>query len=217
MAVQVTGMRVNMIETSSSTDLPVFDRNFWDGKFRFTRIGSGALGGKASGLVFIKDLLTAAIDPGIHSGVEVNVPTMAVLATECFDAFVKRNRLAELSFDEMSDDRIGNTFEQADLPVELLGDLRALCQQVSVLCDTIFKLAGRCAGSSFRRGVCDQDDPESPARCRHPLSQAGRGGQVHLRLDVFPRGARLRPDDGPRSLGREDGRHHPRGGWATPW
>ena len=92
-----------MIETKPAlTDLPVFDRNFWDGKFRFTRIGSGALGGKASGLVFIKDLLTAAIDPGIHSGVEVNVPTMAVLATECFDAFVKRNRLAELSFDEMS-------------------------------------------------------------------------------------------------------------------
>ena len=120
-----------MIETKPAlTDLPVFDRNFWDGRFRFTRIGSGALGGKASGLVFIKDLLTAAIDPGTHPGIEVNVPTMAVIATDCFDAFVKRNSLAELNFDEMSDDRIGNTFEQADLPVELLGDLRALCQQV---------------------------------------------------------------------------------------
>ncbi len=32
-------------------DLPAFDRHFWDGTFRFTRIGTGALGGKASGLV----------------------------------------------------------------------------------------------------------------------------------------------------------------------
>ena len=47
-----------MIETKpQSADLPAFDRNFWDGTFRFTRIGTGSLGGKASGLVFIKDLL----------------------------------------------------------------------------------------------------------------------------------------------------------------
>jgi Pyruvate phosphate dikinase, AMP/ATP-binding domain len=120
-----------MIETRPAlADLPVFDRNFWDGTFRFTRIGRGALGGKAGGLVFIKDLVTAAIDPGTHPGIEVSVPTMAVLATDCFDAFLKRNRLSEMKFDELSDDRIGNAFQEADLPVELLGDLRALCQQV---------------------------------------------------------------------------------------
>ena len=38
----------------ASVDLPAFDRHFWDGKFQFTRIGSGAIGGKASGLVFVK-------------------------------------------------------------------------------------------------------------------------------------------------------------------
>ena len=121
-----------MIEAKPAfTDLPVFDRNFWDGTFRFTRIGSGALGGKASGLVFIKDLLVAAVDPSTHPGVEVNVPTMAVIATDCFDSFLKRNCLAEMKFDELPDDRIGHAFQQADLPVELLGDLRALCQQVN--------------------------------------------------------------------------------------
>jgi hypothetical protein len=120
-----------MIETKPAfSDLPVFDRNFWDGTFRFTRIGHGALGGKASGLVFIKDLLAQAVGASLPPGIEVNVPTMAVIATDCFDAFVQRNRLAELPFEELSDDRIGNAFEQTDLPVELLGDLRALCQQV---------------------------------------------------------------------------------------
>jgi len=120
-----------MIETKPvHGDLPVFDRNFWDGKFSFTRIGSGALGGKASALVFIKDLLAQALDPAAYPNVEVNVPTMAVIATDCFDQFIQRNRLRELAFDELSDDRIGHAFQRADLPVELLGDLRALSQQV---------------------------------------------------------------------------------------
>jgi hypothetical protein len=120
-----------MIETKPAfADLPVFDRNFWDGKFCFTRIGTGALGGKASGLVFIKDLLGQAIDSSARPNVEVNIPTMAVIATDCFDQFVERNHLRELPFDELSDDRIGHAFQRAALPVELLGDLRSLSQQV---------------------------------------------------------------------------------------
>ena len=55
---------------------------------------------------------------------------MAVIATDCFDQFMERNRLWDLPFDELTDDRIGHAFQQADVPVELLGDLRALGQQV---------------------------------------------------------------------------------------
>ena len=119
-----------MIDTTVSIDLPPFDRNFWDGQFRFTRIGTGALGGKASGLVFIKDLLADAAGASHFPGLEVNVPTMAVIATDCFDHFIERNHLHELPFDEMADDRIGHAFEHADLPTELLGDLRALSEEV---------------------------------------------------------------------------------------
>src|SRR6516225_1707455 len=120
-----------MIETKPAfADLPVFDRNFWDGRFCFTRIGNGALGGKARGLVFIKNLLGQGIDPAPYPDVEVNVPTMAVIATDYFDRFIQRNRLSELRFDELTDDRIGHAFQQAALPVELLGDLRALSLQV---------------------------------------------------------------------------------------
>ncbi len=120
-----------MIETKpQSADLPAFDRNFWDGTFRFTRIGTGSLGGKAGGLVFIKDLLADAIDRAACPGVEVNVPTMAVFATDCFDDFIQLNHLVDLNFEELSDDYIGHAFQQADLPAELLGDLRALSDQV---------------------------------------------------------------------------------------
>jgi hypothetical protein len=111
-------------------ELPVFDRKFWDGAFRCTQIGSGSLGGKANGLVFIKDLLAKHIDPKTFPDVDINVPTMAVIATDCFDEFIAQNRLAELPFDEMPDDRIAHAFQKSDLPVELLGDLRALIVQV---------------------------------------------------------------------------------------
>ena len=111
-------------------ELPVFDRKFWDGTFRCTQIGSGSLGGKASGLVFIKDLLAKQIAPSSFSDVDINVPTMAVIATDCFDQFIAQNRLAELPFEKMSDDRIAHAFQKGDLPVELLGDLRALIVQV---------------------------------------------------------------------------------------
>lgn len=120
-----------MTETKpQSADLPAFDRDFWDRTFRFTRIGTGSLGGKAGGLVFIKDLLAGAIDAAACPGVEVNVPTMAVLATDCFHEFLELNHLLDLHFDELSDEYIGHAFQKADLPAELLGDLRALSDQV---------------------------------------------------------------------------------------
>ena len=111
-------------------ELPSFDRHFWDGAFHFTRIGTGAMGGKATGLNFAKDLLAREIAASDFPGIEINVPTMAVIATDCFDEFIARNHLGELPVEEMPDDRIGLAFEQADLPVELLGDLRALITQV---------------------------------------------------------------------------------------
>ena len=111
-------------------ELPVFERKFWDGTFRCTQIGTGSLGGKASGLVFIKDLLTGNVNPAMFPGVEISVPTMAVIATDCFDQFIALNRLSGLPFAEMQDARIAHAFQKADLPMELLGDLRALTLQV---------------------------------------------------------------------------------------
>ncbi|MGB7556776.1 MAG: PEP/pyruvate-binding domain-containing protein [Candidatus Korobacteraceae bacterium] len=113
-----------------AADLPAFDRHFWDGTFRFTRIGTGALGGKASGLAFAKDLLAETIGAFASPDINVNIPTMAVIATDCFDEFIARNRLGELCVEELPDDHIGHAFQHADLPVELLGDLRALIEQV---------------------------------------------------------------------------------------
>ena len=112
-------------------DLPAFNRKFWDGTFRFTRIGSGSIGGKATGLAVANDLLARHLDPALLPNATVNVPTMAVIATDFFDQFMEQNRLQELDFESLSDARIGMAFQHADLPVELLGDVRALIAQVT--------------------------------------------------------------------------------------
>ncbi len=113
-----------------TAELPRFDRKFWDGTFRFTRIGNAEIGGKASGLVFIKDLLARPSVAHPTATIEVTVPTLAVVATDFFDEFIEMNRLRDLSLETLPDYRIGQAFQKADLPVELLGDLRALTEQV---------------------------------------------------------------------------------------
>jgi hypothetical protein len=111
-------------------DVSRFDRNFFDGTEKFTRIGAGSCGGKASGLLFIKDILASGLDPRLLAAFEVSVPTLTVITTELFDQFMERNALYERARSGEPDDRVAHAFQRADLPVELLGDLRALVEKV---------------------------------------------------------------------------------------
>ncbi len=109
--------------------VPVFDRRFFDGSEQFTRMGSGAYGGKAHSLLAVKDLLIT-LDPRLRRGFEVAVPTLTVIATDVFDTYMAENHLRDQVEGERSDHRIAVAFQAADLPVALLGDLWALIQQV---------------------------------------------------------------------------------------
>ena len=46
-----------------------------------------------------------------------------------FDAFIERNELAEIAASDLPDERIAHAFQQGDLPVEVLGDLKALMDE----------------------------------------------------------------------------------------
>jgi len=111
-------------------DLPVFDRSFFDSELKLSRIGNGALGGKASGLVLIHDGILPKLQLGTDSGFEVTIPTFTVLTTEIFDKFLTRNKLHELCCSNIPDDRMAHAFQRGELPAEVVGDLRALISHV---------------------------------------------------------------------------------------
>ena len=110
--------------------LTPFDRNFFTGKEKFTYIGSGSLGGKAQGLAYMKEVLETKIAPKFLPDIHITIPTLTVIGTDFFDLFLKQNNLHEIAFSNMRDDLIAHAFQRAELPAQLVGDLRALIAQV---------------------------------------------------------------------------------------
>ncbi len=108
-----------------------FNRKFFDGEEKLSAIGSGAPGGKASGLAFIEEIISEKFKREVFPEIEVAIPTMTVIKSDVFDAFMKRNNLYELEFSSMPDDLIAHKFQKADLPAEILGDLRSLIKGVN--------------------------------------------------------------------------------------
>ena len=110
--------------------LPRFNRRFFTDEDRFTYIGSGELGGKAHGLAMIKGILESKLKEKYLPEISLDIPSLTVITTEYFDLFMKQNDLFEIAYSEERDDVIAHAFQKTDLPVQLVGDLRALVNQV---------------------------------------------------------------------------------------
>jgi len=121
-----------MISTTEKDFLPKFDRKFFESIEDFTWIGEGSFGGKASGLAFAHKIIHEKINTEEFPDVILNIPRMIVLRTQIFDWFLERNKLCELAYSDESDDNIIRVFLDADLPTEILGDLRSLIESVHV-------------------------------------------------------------------------------------
>jgi len=111
--------------------LPFNRSKFLNAEHKLTYIGSGAIGGKAHGLASINHIILNDLNKGQFGGIEVGIPAMTIIKTDVFDAFMKRNNLYEIAYSDEADDRISYAFQKADLPFEILGDLRALISQVT--------------------------------------------------------------------------------------
>ena len=109
--------------------IPLFDR-VWADSGGVSRIGSGDIGGKAKGLLELRELL-AGVQVTDFEPIEIVVPTFTVIGTDVFDAFLERNDLSGLATSGESDERIAHAFQAATLPSEVLGDLRALTERVT--------------------------------------------------------------------------------------
>lgn len=110
-------------------ETPRFDRSFFASPYVASRIGTGAVGGKAEGLLRARDILASAFPAG-SGNMDVGIPRFVVLAADVFRAFIERNSLADVVASEQSDERVAHAFQQAHLPSEVLGDLRAVTDEV---------------------------------------------------------------------------------------
>ena len=112
--------------TRETAQVPPFHRGA-ETRPPISRIGTGALGGKASGLVALHRDLRERFPGGREShNFQVGIPTFTVVTTDFFDRFMQRNDLYALVESEPPDHRIAHHFMQGELPVDLTGDLRDL-------------------------------------------------------------------------------------------
>ena len=107
-----------------------FDRHFFTADEKFTYIGSGSLGGKAHGLARMMGMLESGLWDEFAPDMHVGIPATTVICTDYFDLFMKENDLYERAYSETRDDLIAHAFQAASLPVQLVGDLRSLAEQV---------------------------------------------------------------------------------------
>ena len=113
-----------------SKHIAEFDRQFFTGKEKFTYIGLGELGGKAHGLARMCDIIGGSIENKYAPDITVSIPTLTVITTDYFDRFMKQNNLYEIAMSDIRDDRLAHAFQKAELPAQLVGDLRAMVSQV---------------------------------------------------------------------------------------
>lgn len=86
--------------------------------------GREELGGKAQGLLSVHQTLTE-LDQTSFPEIKLDIPKLTVLGTSIFEAFIQRNELQDIAHSGLSDARIANAFQRADMPFEVLGELRA--------------------------------------------------------------------------------------------
>jgi hypothetical protein len=123
-------MMENSTNPRQKLKLDRFERNFFARKKRLSCIGLGEYGGKAHGLAFIHNVLVSEIEAEEFPQIEVDFPSLTVVCTDVFETYMRRNYLHEIAFSDLPDDRIALAFQRAELPFEILGDLRALVEEV---------------------------------------------------------------------------------------
>ncbi|MFH1314306.1 MAG: PEP/pyruvate-binding domain-containing protein [Candidatus Eisenbacteria bacterium] len=151
--------------------LAPFDRQFFTGEHRFTSIGSGSIGGKAHGLARMKSIIESKLKDRFTPAVTIDIPTLTVISTDHFDLFMKQNRLEDIVLSDTRDDLIAHAFQNAELPAQVVGDLRALAHEVhtplavrssSMLEDAMFEPFASIYGTKMT--PCNQPDPDARFR-----------------------------------------------------
>ena len=120
----------NQSESIPSPNLIPYQRNSNNPDNTIRIIGSGSIGGKAQGLVFLQHLLSSSDLLQSYPEIRIIVPNLVVIGTDVFDTFLENNNLQKYLDSDHTDDQIAHAFQQAELPFHILGDLRALVEEI---------------------------------------------------------------------------------------
>ena len=82
---------------------------------RIQVIGTGLIGGKAQGLVFLQDLLSSSKLLSTYPQIKINVPDFTVIGTDVFDIFLKQKDLYPYLDSDHTDAQISLAFQKSDL------------------------------------------------------------------------------------------------------
>lgn len=124
----VDAMRAHLIrslqdyrESQQRGVISEFSRESFDPRSSFARIGGGSLGGKARGLGFTNQILSAYALRDRFPGVEICVPAGIVLATDVFDRFMDENQLENFALNAGDDEVLLRRFIEApNFPTDVL-------------------------------------------------------------------------------------------------
>jgi len=106
-----------------------FSQKIDDPFVKISRIGKGALGGKARGIAFIAKILSKYLSEDMFPNLKITIPRSIVLSTDIFDIFMEHNNFSDIDFQNLSDERISAKFMSSSLPATILGDLRSFIQK----------------------------------------------------------------------------------------
>ncbi len=91
-----------------------FNKDSFDPKNSFARIGNGSLGGKARGLGFINQLIIMNFNiSNMFEEVDISVPSAIVIGTEVFERFIEENNFDNFAYQDVDDIEITKTFIEA--------------------------------------------------------------------------------------------------------
>lgn len=102
-----------------------------NGRAQIDYIGTGEVGGKAHSLIIADEIVSELNKKGKYPSMEIDIPKFTVLRTGVFDEFMQMNGLYKIALSDADDSRIGHEFQKADLPFEVLKELRELISKAN--------------------------------------------------------------------------------------
>ncbi len=96
---------------------------------QIVRLTEGSLGGKGRGLAFLNALLTSMELEKKYEGVNLSLPSTAIIGTNEFDLFIEENKINERIMDK-SDEEIDQIFIQGELSTLLKERLKIYLEEI---------------------------------------------------------------------------------------